>query len=125
MKFSLTAFAVVAMAFLALAPACKKSVDENAPSPGSFDAAIVTAQSKPLRGIGIVECDGYISSYDKCLSEKVPAAERAKLRKRVGIMRASWSLQAKDATKRSHVVESCKRVRDQDKASMQSYGCAL
>jgi len=73
--------------------------------------------------IGVAECDQYLSAYETCLKDKVPAAARDMMKSSFETTRASWRQAAGTPEGRAGLATACKAARDAARQSMASYGC--
>ena len=75
--------------------------------------------------IGIAACDEFLSKYEVCLSQKVPAAQQAAFKTQVDQTRKTWIDLAKDPVTKSVLEASCRQTAERIKASLQPLGCAF
>lgn len=82
-----------------------------------------SAASKAAAGIGIAECDDYLSKYGRCVAEKVPSEQRPVYEENVTRMRAAWKTMAADPGVRPGLGQSCAMALESARSSMQSFNC--
>lgn len=100
--------AVVVVALLA----CKKKEESSS-----------TGAAASGDSIGVPECDEYLTKYEKCLKEKIPAVARPAMEDSFKKTRETYkSLAANPATK-STMPTTCKQALEATKTAMASYGC--
>ena len=90
------------------------------PKPG---AASNTTAAASGDSIGVAECDQYLTAYESCLKDKVPAAARDMMKTSFENTRASWRQAAATPEGRAGLATACKAARDAARQSMSSYGC--
>lgn len=143
-----TALILAAAITLALA-ACTKPADK--PADAAADPAAATATSTPAEtaptdvaaptatsvpaetapapvaadSVGIPECDDYLNKVSACLSDKVPADQRAMFQTGLDTSRASWKQAAADPASKAALANACKTTLEQMKTSLSAYGCTL
>lgn len=103
--------AVVVVALLA----CKKK--EESSSSGS------TSSAASGDSIGVPECDEYLTKYEACLKEKVPAVARPALEDAMKKTRETYKNLAANPTTKAGLPASCKQALEATKTAMSSYGC--
>jgi len=87
-------------------------------------AAPATVAAAPAAGsVGIPECDEYITKYEACLNDHVPAASKAQMQAVFDQARASWKTAAANAESRPGLARACKQTMDAAKAATTFYGC--
>jgi hypothetical protein len=113
MRLARTERWVVLLGLLALLLACKKlnkkSVEESSAAAGDK--------------IGVAECDEYLTKYEKCLKDKVPAMARGSLEQGMEQMRDAWKQAAQNEAAKAGLATGCKQALESAKATMGSYGC--
>ncbi|HEY0171417.1 MAG TPA: hypothetical protein VGB98_10375 [Pyrinomonadaceae bacterium] len=88
----------------------------------SKDAPAQTAAASG-DSIGVAECDQYLTAYESCLKDKVPAAAREMMKTSFETTRASWRQAAATPEGRAGLATACKSARDAARQAMSSYGC--
>lgn len=96
---------------LALA-ACNKPADKPA------DAA-------PTASVGVPECDDYLTKVKACLTDKVPAEQRAGLEGALEQSRTAWTQAASTPQGKAALASACKTALEQSKAQYSAMGCTL
>ncbi|MFO1463458.1 MAG: hypothetical protein U1F66_06745 [bacterium] len=120
MKKTASLFAALLLATLALG-ACSKEKKE-----GTATTATTTTATAPAGGgIGVPECDDYISKYEKCISDKVPEMARGPLKEAFEKTRASWKELASNETTKSGLATACKQAMEMSKTALSAYGCEM
>jgi len=85
--------------------------------------ATTAAAPAPAGSVGIAECDEYISKYEACLNEHVPAASKAQLQAAFDQLRTGWKTAAANPESRPGLTNACKQSMDAAKAATTFYGC--
>jgi len=96
----------------------------NKPAPAASSPAPAATASSAQK-IGIAECDAYITAYEACVTDKVPAAQRAQFNASLAQWRKSWHDLAANPQTRGTLAQVCKQSHDQAKQSMKAYGCTF
>ena len=109
-----SAFAIVAL--LAASACGEKTAAEPA-------TATSTSAATSGDGVGVPECDEYITKYQACVTSKVPEAARASLVQSVDSMRTAWKAAAGTAEGKASLAAACKQAREAAKGAMGAYGC--
>ena len=99
------------------------SAPTNKPAPAASAAPAATASS--AQKIGVAECDAYITAYEACVNDKVPAASRAQYNASLAQLRKSWQQLAANPQTRASLAQACKTAHDQAKQSMKTFGCTF
>ncbi len=73
--------------------------------------------------IGVPECDEFLTVYDQCLNNNVPATSRAQVGAAITQMRDSWRQAAQNPQARASLGPACTQMRQQMSQSMAAYGC--
>ena len=97
------------------------STNKAAPAASAAPAATASSAAK----IGVAECDAYITAYEACVNDKVPAASRAQFNASLAQVRKSWHDLAANPQTRASLAQACKTAHDQAKQSMKAYGCTF
>jgi hypothetical protein len=77
----------------------------------------------PAGSVGVAECDEYISKYEACLNDHVPATSKAQMQAALDQLRAGWKTAAANAESRPALANACKQSQDAAKAATTFYGC--
>jgi hypothetical protein len=96
----------------------------NKPAPAASSPAPAATASSGQK-IGVPECDAYITAYEACVNDKVPAAARAQYNASLAQLRKSWQQLAANPQTRASLAQACKTAHDQAKQSMKTYGCTF
>jgi hypothetical protein len=76
-----------------------------------------------VEAIGVPECDEYLTKYDKCVKDKVPAVARGQFEQSAKQMRDSWKQLADNPATKPGLAQGCKQALETAKTAMGSYGC--
>jgi hypothetical protein len=112
--------------------ACSKSYETNrnatntAAPAGSPAITTNKNDNAPVTDrVGVAECDNFITSYENCVSSKVPEASRAQLRQAVATWRAQWKKLADNPQTRGTLAAACKTQIEATRTQMKPYGCTF
>ncbi len=97
----------------------------NTAKPAASPAATTAASTGSAEKIGVPECDAFISAYEACVNNKVPAAARTQFNTSLAQWRKSWHDLAANPQTKATLVGVCKNQLDAAKQSMKSYGCTF
>ena len=75
--------------------------------------------------IGIEECDSFLTSYDNCVSTKVPEGSRAQYKQAITSWRASWKKLAETPATRATLASVCKNQLETARAQLKAYNCTF
>ena len=98
------------------APATKPAAAATTPA-----AATTTATSTAVTGIA--ECDAFLTAYESCVKDKVPAAARASFNTGLEQWKKSWHDLAANPQTKASLAQACKTAIDSANQSMKAYGC--
>lgn len=73
--------------------------------------------------IGIPECDRFITSYETCVTTKVPATHRVTFSQQVHQLRTTWRALAQDPQARAQLEQICRTQGDQMRRGLEPFGC--
>jgi hypothetical protein len=73
--------------------------------------------------VGVPECDEYIGKYTKCVSDHVPAAQKALMEKSLATMKDAWKKAAATPAGKSALAQACKTAMETAKKSMAAFKC--
>ena len=73
--------------------------------------------------IGIAACDDYLTNYERCVADKVPADTRAVLKVGLDQTREAWRAAVAAGTSTSDLEAACKTMNEGARASMAAFGC--
>src|SRR6185503_9995012 len=99
--------------------------NSNAPAPA---ASVVTNRNTNSPGadrIGIEECDSFLTSYDNCVSTKVPEAARAQYRQALTTWRTEWKKLADNPQTRGTLASICKTQLNTARMQLKAYNCTF
>jgi hypothetical protein len=132
MKRELTPLVVLACALTFACGGEKPSPAPPTPGGGATVAApaapaTATAGIPPAAAagdaIGIPECDDYLSKYEACVREKVPASQRSVLEPALQQYRAAWKQAAAQPATRANLAMTCQQATAAARTAMGAYGC--
>ena len=120
----------VAVMVLGLAlVACKKDKSESKGS-DTTSGDKSGSSDKPAEGtaasgdaVGVPACDEYLTKYEKCISSKVPEAQRAAMKQGMQQMRDGWKQAAATPAGKAGLEAGCKQALETAKTSMTAFGC--
>jgi len=98
------------------------SAPTNRPAPA---ASATAATASTAEKIGVAECDAFLTAYEACVTDKVPAAARAQYNAALAQWRKSWHDLAANPQTRATLAQVCKTSHDNAKQSMKAYGCTF
>src|SRR5262249_54543501 len=75
--------------------------------------------------IGVPEGDGYMTKFEKCGSDKVPALGQAALKQSLEQQREGFKQAAANASSKAALATQCKQMLDTARTSMSAYGCSF
>ena len=73
--------------------------------------------------IGVPECDEFLTAYDQCLNNNVPAASRAQVAASITQMRDAWRQAAQNPQARAALGPQCTQMRQQMAQAKTAYNC--
>jgi uncharacterized protein YjiS (DUF1127 family) len=73
--------------------------------------------------IGIPECDRFITSYEACVTTKVPANHRVTFTQQVAQLRQTWRALAENPQTRSQLEQICRTQGEQMRRGLEPFGC--
>ena len=128
MSKSLLLSFVLVVAVLAFACAKSESTtnrDATAPAASQPATSPATTTASSTDSIGVAECDAFITKYEACVKDKVPAAARAQFNSTLAQWRKSWHDLAQNPQTKATLAAACKTQLDAAKQSMKAYGCTF
>ena len=111
--------------------ACGKTeTNRNANATAPAPAASVTTNRNGNDGasatkIGIEECDSFLTSYDNCVSSKVPENLRAQYKQALTTWRTEWKKLADSPQSRGTLAGICKTQLDAARTQFKAYNCTF
>jgi len=75
--------------------------------------------------VGVAECDTFITTYENCVTTKVPEAARAQFRTTMTTWRTEWKKLADNPQTRPTLVNICKTHMENARTQMKAYGCTF
>ncbi len=116
---------------LALLLAACSAAPAPGPAPASATAPVAAAPSPsaefaaplPSAGVGVAECDAYLTRYRECIETHVPAADRPRYREAYlqGINALREAVRGTGNTAR--LGESCHLARDAARTALAGFNC--
>jgi hypothetical protein len=100
------------------APAAAASVTTNK----NTNASAATASADK---IGIEECDSFLTSYDNCVSSKVPENVRAQYKQALTTWRTEWKKLADNPQTRGTLAGICKTQLNTARTQFKAYNCTF
>lgn len=73
--------------------------------------------------VGVAECDAYVSKYEACLRDHVPAAQREAMQAAFDQARAAWKQAAVNTESRPSLARACQQAVDVAKLTTTAFGC--
>lgn len=73
--------------------------------------------------IGIPDCDRFITSYEACVTTKVPADHRGTFSQQVAQLRATWQSLAENPQTRAQLEQVCRVQGAQMQRGLEPFGC--
>jgi hypothetical protein len=99
--------------------ACKKfkgsSSDEGTSSSSS--------SASSADSTGIPECDEYLTKYQQCVDDKVPAAAQPGMTEGIKKMRETYKQAGANPVTKTAMAEGCKKAMETTKTALTQYGC--
>ena len=112
--------------------ACAKSEtnkNTNAAATTSAASPATTANANHTAStgekVGIEECDSFLTSYEHCVTSKIPEASRAQYQQSINTLRASWKKLADTPATRGTLANICKNQLETTKAQLKSFNCTF
>lgn len=114
----------------AAAPAAPADAAPAATPPAPTDAApaptdAAAPAAAPSASVGVPECDDYLTKVKACLTDKVPADQRAGLESALENSRTAWTQMASTPQGKTALAGACKTALEQSKAQYSAMGCTL
>jgi len=99
--------------------------DATAPATSQPATSPATTTASSSDSIGVAECDAFLKSYEACVKDKVPEAQRATFNTGLAQWRKSWHDLAQNPQTKATLASICKTQLDNAKQSMKAYGCTF
>jgi len=99
--------------------------DATAPATSKPATSPATTTASSSDSIGVAECDAFLKSYEACVKDKVPEAQRATFNTGLAQWRKSWHDLAQNPQTKATLASICKTQLDNAKQSMKAYGCTF
>ena len=97
------------------APANKNAAPATTPATATTTASAGTT--------GVTECDQFLTAYESCIKDKVPAQVRPQFNAGLEQWRKSWHDLGANPQTRGSLAAACKQAIDSANQSMKTYGC--
>jgi len=97
----------------------------NAPAPAASVVTNRNTNSPGAEKIGIAECDSFLTSYDNCVTTKVPEAARAQYRQALTTWRTEWKKLADNPQTRGTLANICKTQLNTARTQFKAYNCTF
>lgn len=107
----------------ASAPAAAPAAPSAPTAPTAAPTAAPTSTVAAADKIGIPECDDFLTKYEMCINDKVPADQRGNFAPMMAQWRSSWKTAAATPGAHDTMKATCEQSRDSMRASMKAYGC--
>ena len=99
--------------------------NSNAPAPAASVVTNRNTNSPGAEKIGIEECDAFLTSYDNCVSTKVPETARAQYRQALTTWRTEWKRLAENPQTRGTLAGICKTQLNTARTQFKAYNCTF
>jgi len=73
--------------------------------------------------IGVPVCDEFLEKYEKCVMDKVPAAQKDMLKASLKQWRQAWKQAAKTPQGKAALESTCKQTLEAQKQATSAWGC--
>jgi hypothetical protein len=100
------------------------STNSSATSTPATTTPATTTASKGEK-VGVAECDDFLTSYENCVTGKVPEAARAQFQTSITTLRTQWKKLADNPQTKPSLVAACKQSLETTRTAMKSYGCTF
>ena len=133
MSKSLLVMMCVVTGLLVLACAKPAETNRNA-APANTSSPVAAPSQQTNRNdnggpataqVGVAECDSFITSYENCVTTKVPEAARAQFRSSINTWRTEWKKLADNPQTRGTLAGVCKTQLENARTQMKAYGCTF
>ena len=120
---------LIGLLVLACAPGTDTNRNSVAPANTSTPASAATAStntnSSTGDAIGIAECDSFLTSYDNCVSTKVPENVRAQYKTALASWRTEWKKLADNPQTRGTLAGICKTQLETARTQFKAFNCTF
>jgi len=89
---------------------------------GSTSSPTPAAQSSNDQ-IGVAECDDYLTKYEACIRQKVPAAAQSQYESAFTTARNGYKTAASTPQGKAALAQACKQALETTKTSLASFNC--
>ena len=87
--------------------------------------APTTATTASATQVGVAECDTFITSYENCVTTKVPEQARAQFQASITTWRTEWKKLADNPQTRATLAGVCKTQLETARTQMKAYNCTF
>jgi len=95
----------------------------NKTAPAASTPATSTASN--TEKTGVAECDNFLTAYEDCVHNKVPATAQAQFNQGMAEWRKQWHALAANPQTKPALLTACKNAIETTRASMKPYGCTF
>lgn len=88
----------------------------------SLSLATMALAAEP---IGIAACDDFLTKYEMCVTDKIPAAQQDAFKGQIEQLRAGWITLAANPQTKPTLEAACVTSAEQMKTAVASFGCAF
>jgi hypothetical protein len=88
-------------------------------------STVLSAGAMAADPIGVPACDDFLTKYEACITNNVPAAQKSMVQGQVDQMRKSWTDMAKNPQAKPALEGACKSSAEQMKAVVAAYKCTF
>jgi len=92
---------------------------------GTSISAVLSMNAMAAEPIGVPSCDDFLTKYEACINNNVPAAQKSMVQGQIDQMRKSWMDLAKNPQTKPALDSACKQSAEQMKASAAAYKCTF
>jgi hypothetical protein len=71
----------------------------------------------------VAECDEYLTKYENCIKDKVPASVRSTFETSMASARTAYKTSAASPQAKATLAQTCAAALEQTKKSLASYNC--
>ena len=97
----------------------------NSAAPAGTPASSTNSSASAADKIGIEECDSFLTSYENCVTTKVPAAAREQYKTAIANWRSSWKKLAESPQTRATLAGICKTQLETARTQLKSFNCTF
>ena len=86
-------------------------------------AIAATSGARATEPVGVAVCDEFLTEYEACISNTVPAAQKSRLKGQLDQTRKNWTDLAKTPNGKPSLEAACKQTAEQMTIALSAYGC--